>query len=750
MPKQALKAEFNSFLKGLITEASPLKFPEEAFQEGVNFELTRRGMLSRRLGFNVEAGHQWIDSGIKVGDIEPKSYSVFLWPQAGGAVGYDIVVVQVRNKFFLFDAASDAISDGLIEEIEFSTFENNTDFSCTIVNNNVVVACGNQSLGLISYNPTEDVFEKSLFRITTRDVWGVPCTTVPRYDTDPTYRGGLDMGHIYNLQNQSWGISRKASGGPLIDPVSYYHNYYHVYPSNTETVWAGLQYKSGDPPAEVLYDTLWGQVLNAGDVKAAKGYFIIDALQRGLGRKRAFSENYDKYTELKYKSIDVDSDETLVGAKVVTEFAGRVWYAGFGGTTNNPHAKSPDLSNHVFFSQLVANKSDYGKCYQEGDPTSRATSDIVDTDGGFIKISGARDVVGLRVCGSSLVVLASNGVWVVSGGSEYGFTATNYKVDRISVYGCSAPGSVVDDGSKVFFWGEEGIFVVSRDQMGNYVCSSLSETTIKTFYDEISWSDKGSCKAIYDSIDNIIRWVYRDGDVSKELLLDLSLSAFYPFTISNHPTYDYQLRGGVLMPTYKLSSYSNTVLANSNSVTVGDESVVVGSTTQVSTAKSVKFLVFFLSGTYCEFTFAQYNNAQFLDWGVTDAPAYVLTGSYSLNDSSTKKAITYITTHMKMTETGATAAGLTNPSGCQMRTRWGWSLDESSNNWSQSQQIYRINRMYFTSATGGTFNPGYELVTAKSKVRGSGRAFAVEFTSEPSKDCQIVGWSMAVTGNAIV
>src|SRR5690606_19440481 len=98
-------------------------------------------------------------------------------------------------------------------------------------------------------------------------------------------------------------------------------------------------------------------------------------------------------------------------------------------------ARSPDYTNYVFFSTLVKNKQDLPKCYQEGDPTSREASDIIDTDGGFLRISEAKDILSMSNIGSSLIVIASNGVWSIDGGSDYGFSATNHKVTKISTFG---------------------------------------------------------------------------------------------------------------------------------------------------------------------------------------------------------------------------------------------------------------------------------------------------------------------------
>src|SRR3546814_8375953 len=61
------------------------------------------------------------------------------------------------------------------------------------------------------------------------------------------------------------------------------------------------------------------------------------------------------------------------------------------------------------------------------------SSDVCSSDlGGFIRIEGAFNIVGLVNIGAALVVFAENGVWTISGGNSNGFTATGYKVTKIT------------------------------------------------------------------------------------------------------------------------------------------------------------------------------------------------------------------------------------------------------------------------------------------------------------------------------
>src|SRR5690606_29454498 len=112
------------------------------------------------------------------------------------------------------------------------------------------------------------------------------------------------------------------------------------------------------------------------------------------------------------------------GPTCIAEFAGRLFYGGFSGEIIDGDKRSPRMSSYILFSQLVKSVDDIKKCYQEGDPTSKENPDLVATDGGFFRINEAYGIQSIINVGTSLLILARNGVWRVYGGSDYGFDAT--------------------------------------------------------------------------------------------------------------------------------------------------------------------------------------------------------------------------------------------------------------------------------------------------------------------------------------
>jgi hypothetical protein len=76
-----------------------------------------------------------------------------------------------------------------------------------------------------------------------------------------------------------------------------------------------------------------------------------------------------------------------------------------------------------------------------------------------------------------------------------------------------------------------------------------------------------------------------------------------------------------------------------------------------------------------------------------------------------------------------------------MQAQWDWANSSSSNLYGAEQQIYRYNRVYVPLDSDDTFDYGQVILTTKTKIRGSGRALALKFSSEEGKDFQLLGWT---------
>mgnify|MGYP003527194809 CR=1 FL=1 len=173
MPKQSTKVEFNTFVKGLITEASPLNFPKDASLDEENFELKRNGGRRRRLGFAFEEGY----SEIPLTNFSLENYAVasptnFKWTEVGGKATQNFVVVQANSTLYFFDMNQEDLSTtGYLGSLSLEDFPTAVQYSLTSIDGFLVVAAGVGVIAIVSYDGT--TFSASYERLMVRDLWGI-------------------------------------------------------------------------------------------------------------------------------------------------------------------------------------------------------------------------------------------------------------------------------------------------------------------------------------------------------------------------------------------------------------------------------------------------------------------------------------------------------------------------------------------------------------------------------------------------
>lgn len=765
MARQQLKLEYNSFVKGLITEAGPLTFPDNASIYEQNFILNKDGSRNRRLGMDVEADAVALgfnDSKDKVGMVT----QVYPWRNAGGNYNKTLLAAQIGSDIIFFDAASSPISASLI-----MTDSNAADAysyaSFATVNGMLIVANGKYDLTVYQYNGTG--ITRSFYRLKVRDFFGMETV----FEGEDLRQGNSVYRRIwtefpevlpkeldYNLRNQSFGVPRRgASLATTVDTLDYFHSQTGVWPSFADNVNAAL-YPDAQNAENRLIDRFFPLDLRDNPPAtghAPNGHFVIDALTRGSSREQAYAEMINSYPIIEDRSASYKQDYTSSGSKVVKEFAGRIFYAGFSDDVVDGDKHSPRLGSYVLFSQLVKSLAELGNCYQEADPTSPDLSDIVATDGGYVRIEGAYNIQALEVLGPFLVVFAQNGVWALSGGNDYGFDATNYRVDKIAEHGIVAPKSVVNADNTLLYWGASGIFSIQANETGKLSATNISAATIQSFYDEISVTDRYNCKAVFDSYRRQVRWLYSTDmstdAASKELVLDIGLGAFYPTVIGN--TVGPKAVALFTTPPFSEGFTSEFVYSTGTVVTVLGEDVEVTRSIVQPILSEIKYLAITnATATRIDYAFSYYYNAKFKDWESVnnvgeDASAYIITGYTTLKESQREKANPYITFYFRKSETGFTLSGdelvAVNPSSCLIQAQWDWTNSANSNRWSRSFQAYRHKRVYFPTGIDDTFDDGNSVVVTKNRLRGYGKALSLKLSTEPSKDCQILGWSQILT-----
>lgn len=765
MTRQINAVEINKFVAGLVTEASPLTFPANASLDEDNFVLLRDGSRERRLGMDYESDHVDVITDVFVPTSGEIATTSIRWNNAGGDSQKNLLVVQIGNQIKVFDASSTPISSSVIYSRTFDVSVTKS-FSYAVVDGTLVIATGLKPITILKY--ASGVITSEDRTIYIRDQFGVSdivngvnlregsgITVRPSTRTDA---------HIYNLRNQTFATPRKVISAETVqDPITAFRNIAGADPSNCDAVTSALYADANDSDDRLSERFNAKDVINSpvGTFLAPKGYFIIDAMARGSSRLTEYQKLMAQYPLLDIGISSLPLDTTPGGASVLAEYSGRVFYAGFSGEITGGDNNSPRMSSYVLFSQLVEDPTDITTCYQDGDPTSKEAPDLIDTDGGFIRIEGAYNIQRLINVGNALAVLAANGVWLIQGGSDYGFKATNYMTTKVTTHGCDSPNSIVVIDNTFMYWSDDGIYNVAPNQFGDYIAENISQKTIQKFYDAIDGLDRRECKGTYDTYEKKVRWLYggRLASVNpvRELVLDTTLGSFYPCTIGFVTGRLPLPISGVIVPPFRTTEVGIPVTVNTEVVTVTGNGVTVSQTISSPTTRETIYVIITGTTPTISFTFGSYKDTFHRDWrsfdGVgIDAPSFLLTGWQSANDFQRSKQVPYITMHFKKTETGYSGDDFEplNPSSCLMQAQWDWANSPNSGKWGRTQQVYRHRRHYMPADINDGFEDGNATVRTRNKLRGSGRVVSFLFTSEPDKHLTMYGWSLLMGINSNV
>lgn len=758
--KPIQRSEIQGFSKGLVTELNPIAGQIDTTVDESNFNLLSNGTRRRRLGLDIEEGGSMLPTGLDLSTLKSSATSSFLWEGAAGIAENKFVVVQLGNtiRFFKSDYQTTLMGSLTLP------FNISTKLAFGAIEGFLGVVAGTPNIGLVEYNSQAQSFQFSQFRVKIRDQFGIQETIDSRYETDKQFRGELNWQHYYNLFNQGWAVPRKPwLYGPDWAPVDAVELAINallpaIVPSNSDVVWTGIARK---PIAEDSLENIeafhYAQYIavTGSDTKAAKGHFLIDAFNRGGSRYDAWMQNKSKYPQTGNLagSFNQLPDTTTGGPTSIASFAGRLFYSGCNGVVLEGDGRSPNYNNYVFFTQLIKSRLDFPKCYQEGDPTSRENTDIVDTDGGFFSVSEAINIHTMYAISDKLILIAENGVWAVTGGSGYGFAATNYKIDKLSTFGGIPNKSFVEHGGSGFFWGWNGIFNISKDQYGDLKVQNITKPIIESYYNVIPNPSKYGVQGFVDKNREQIRWIYTEGSpfegsITKELVLDLKFQAFYPYTFSQQANDLATVIGGIQLSDFGLGSQDSNVVIGNDLVAEDTEFVVVSSTTQLKVSSGVKYLVAYRTGGTIALLLAEYRDPLYRDWMFTgtpsDAPAFMTSNAFTGADFTISKQMPYVTMAFAETEKIVSNNIVTQESACVGRFMWNYANGAQSGKWSRSLQMYRKTRFFFADQYIST---GFAVNLTKTKVRGIGKAFALRVDTEPAKDCHIYGWNISLTKN---
>jgi hypothetical protein len=748
MAKIVSEKQINNFTKGLITEASPLTFPENASLDEENFDLRLDGSRTRRLGVDYESGYALTATGFTAAQLATGRQSAHRWDFPGGDTSIVFNVVRIQDKLWFFNLLSAIPSADMLNGGVPITIAGlgNSEIETSVVNNFFILVSKDLSYPIVlSYNSTSDSVTQENLLLKVRDVWGIDDGLA--IDYRPTT---ITTKHRYNLRNQGW--STKITSTLGTDAIDATFTIKGVYPSNSD-IWTLGKVGSSTSPDFEKYDPN-KLILNSIDNSAvSRGSYITDIFNRGG----------DRTTLSGISGLPNDREQGTI--TTLTSYASRIFYSGITSNVTGGDNNSPNYSNYIFFSQVAISKDKLSKCYQEADPTSPNISDIIDTDGGTIQIPEASKITKLISAKTSLLAFAENGVWEIFGDTG-GFIATSFQMNKITSIGTSNPKSVVNANGTVFYWSSAGIFVlVQEPSSGRYLAQSVSLTTIQRFYLDLPAITKQNARGFYDIRDNCVRWLYNQdtsysetnyiNNFNRELTYNLHRPSFYIYKRESLATNTPMVCDFIPIPDQANYTVVDSIYVGSDPVLITSTDTVVINLNNNIANRTTNYYFLTLRGT--DFTFSRYSNQAFLDWQTADGTgvsftSYLITGYELLGDVLRYKQVPYILFFFDRTEDGFSEVGgnlvLDNQSGCTVQAQWNWANSANSGKWGQSFQAYRILRNYIPSGVADTFDYGDRVIVTKNKLRGSGRALSLNIRSVSGKDMKLLGWATEATGDS--
>ena len=723
MPQRYSQASVNSFVKGLITEAGELTFPEGASVDELNCDLRRDGSRRRRLGVAFE--ESYVDSSFTIDD--DSLCHTGEWTNAGGISGKEFLIFQNGDMLYFYNKGALPYS-GAEETFSIQLSNHQASPSTNYVGNvkcqfasikgYLVVASEALRTFYVEYNPlTNDIYETEEIDHKVRDFEFIGDTE--DYSTQGT--SVVAFTREYDTLNVGWGEKNTGHQGTAL---AYYLSQTNSYPPLTHPWFSGKN--SSDQ-----FDVAEWEKVGAGNTLDGNGHFILNF----------FNKDRSAVSGIPFLPTEVQ----LSRFKSVAAFSGRVFYAGLDSTKN---------SGSVLFSKLIENEKDFGVCYQVADPTAEYANTLLDTDGGVIKIPECVGIKLLYSFKSSLFVFAENGVWQITGVDNV-FSATAYSINRVSEIGIESPESFLSiDGSPVW-WSRFGIHAFNYDQVSGQASeTNISQTTIQTLWDSIEQNVKERVVACYDGISKRAYWFYPDDGEAKNsklnnvLILDVTLQAFYPQRIEDETSGNTY----VVAPTF-YSGYGSEPLVRDVVTSAGDDVVTSAGDDVINTVESSfqsgapSIILLSRNGATNKLTFAAFTSTDFVDWGTAAYTSYAEAGYNFIGDLVAKKNAPYCVVYSRLTEEGFELSGgqyvAKRPSSLLVSSAW-----DFKETFTTGQQAYRLKYPVVVDTNNlDTFGYPEEVVTTRLKIRGHGRSVRLRFESEAGKDFILLGWGMIQASN---
>jgi hypothetical protein len=702
MARSAATLIENNFVKGLITEATGLNYPENSCIETWDCEFDFFGRVARRLGQDLELNYT-----DKVIDKTASAINTYHWKNVLGDGSVSLIVTQVGNTLYFYSTENPASlsANVLASTINLSVYTPATAPEARLYDCQFTDGLGKLYVFhpylenfYITYDANTDTVSGTQYTLKVRDFEGA-IADPNAVDTRPTSTlAALNASHKYNLFNQGW-----AKADLTTPELTAWDTARTDMPSNADVWW---DFKN----ASDAFDTT--TIVNSarGNSPAPNGHFIMTAY------------NMDRSTISGIASLATTTSGT---ARTSTGafHAGRVFYSGI---------NSASYNGKIYFSQIVERDTQLGFCYQVNDPTSETLFDLLPADGGVISIPEAGTIYKLFSMANGLLVFGYRGVWFITGSTGIGFTATDYTVSKISSVRTISASSFVEVNGVPMWWNTDGIFTVQGAQGGPQV-QSVSISSIQAFFNSIPNNAKIYAKGEFNPLAQTVQWLFASvapSTTEEQHAFDAVLNfnvltgAFYPWTINT--TYA-QVHGLVVVDGVG-GATSEEIVVDEAAVTVVDSLgniVVANLLTNTAVLPRTKFFTSHVVSGSTKFTWSEHRQETYLDWELltpVDYISYFVTG-YKLHGSAMTK---FQPMYVNVYNEGIGAA--------YIQGIWDYAHETSTGRYSTAQLM--------------VFNdPNYTNQSKRVKIRGHGKTLQYHVKSVTGEAFNIAGWSSFETGN---
>lgn len=696
----------NSFINGLVTEATGLNFPDKAVTETYDCEFDLDGSVYRRTAIDLEEDFQ-----LKTINRAGSVIKTYLWQNVAGNGDVTIAVVQVGDTIYFYETNGTGI---------FSTGAQTTTVTLVPVagapqpdtveaqfcdgNGYLIVTHPYCDPMRISYDVDAHVATATDIDIMIRDFEGA--TTDPyavSFRPTESYSGSYNVPHTYNLYNQGWTSTNLTAWDTAQTTL----------PSNADVMW---RFKDSSDNFDASTTSI--NRITAGNTPAPNGHFVLTL------------SNQDRVAAISAAPGTIPTTTTgFQRPSACAFFAGRVFYAGI---------NYVGFNSNIYFTQILESVSQYGNAYQVNDPTAEDLFDLLPSDGGVISIPEAGTVIKMFTVPGGLCVFAANGVWFITGSTGLGFTANDYAVLKIADISTISDTSFVNVGGFPAWWNSEGIYIMQGGQSLPNV-KSMSYDTIKTFYDQIPIVSKRYARGFFDKTDGHIRWLYRSTATStleeiyeydRVLNFNIRTNAFYPWTISPSDVKVHSILSSELV-----TRPINVDLVTENDlvdliVDSGGNQVITYTASGSSDQQFDKYLVSYADGGSYKFTFANRTDDTYKDWESYDDfgimyNSYFKSGQRLDGQALAKGQANWVNVYSRIEE----------PVKYNFQALWDFANTGNTGRWSSSQQITHT-------------DTNYTNASRRLKVRGHGKAMQFKVSSVLDEPFDIIGWSSFRTVNA--